>query len=275
MVDLLTNVDLALATQVALGIAVPPPAGDGALDGANARLRRAWEQFGVTDVPGETPPLAVASAPELSMAHGPRDSVVSRLVAVLAADGVDGTQLATITAALAAAGAHPELIAPSAIVRLADGTERPADRTLLTAPSVIYDGVFVPGGPSSASGLLADADAVAFVAEAYKHAKTLGASGEGVELLRAALPAARPVARRGATGGDGDGAAALPAADGVVAGRDGDVAGLVQSFITALAQHRHFSREAALSASREGAPRAPQNAAPQNPARTPRRRSSR
>ena len=86
------------------------------------------------------------------------------------------------------------------------------------------------------------------------------------------IPAARPVARRGAAADD---AAALPAADGVVAAPDGDVAGLVQTFIAALAQHRHFGREAALSASREGAPRAPQNAAPQNPARTPRRRSSR
>ena len=229
MVDLLTNVDLELATRVALGIAVPPPAGDGALDEANARLRQAWARCGVTGTPGETQPLAVESAPELSMAHGPRDSVVSRQVAVLAADGVDGTQLATVTAALAAAGAHPELIAPSATVRLADGTERPADRTLLTAPSVIYDGVFVPGGEASAAGLAADADAVAFVGEAYKHAKTLGASGEGVDLLRAALPAARP--------GDG------PAIAGVVTGRAGDVGGLVQTFIAALAQHRHFSRQ--------------------------------
>ena len=57
------------------------------------------------------------------MASGPRDSVVSRLVAVLAADGVDGAQLAAVTAALAGAGAHPELVSPTAIVRLADGTD--------------------------------------------------------------------------------------------------------------------------------------------------------
>ena len=85
MVDLLTNVDLGLATQVALGIAVPPPAGDGAVAGANARLQQAWAQYGVTAAPGETHPLPVERAPELSMAIGPRDTVVSRLVAVLAA----------------------------------------------------------------------------------------------------------------------------------------------------------------------------------------------
>ena len=229
MVDLLTNVDLELAGQVAAGIAVAPPDGSGGAAGANDRLRRAWARFGVTSAPGEAQPLPVASAPELSMAGARRDTVASRSVAVLAADGVDGVQLATVVAALAGAGAHPDLIAPTAIVRLADGTERPVARTLLTAPSVIYDGVFVPGGRSSIVALQADADAVAFVAEAYKHAKTLGASGEGVDLLRAALPAARP--------GDG------PAIAGVVTGRAGDVTGLVQDFIAALAQHRHFSRQ--------------------------------
>ena len=186
MVDLLTNVDLGLATQVALGIAVPPPAGDGAVAAANARLQEAWGQYGVTAAPGETRPLPVERAPELSMASGPRDSVVSRLVAVLAADGVDGAQLAAVTATLAGAGAHPELVSPSALVRLADGTTLPADRTLLTAASVIYDGVFVPGGEASVAALQVDTDAVDFVAEAYKHSKTLGASAEGVDLLIAA-----------------------------------------------------------------------------------------
>ena len=65
-------------------------------------------------------------------------------------------------------------MSPSAVVRLADGTELPADRTLLTAASVIYDGVFVPGGESSVAALQMDADAVAFVAEAYKHSKDFG-----------------------------------------------------------------------------------------------------
>jgi catalase len=193
---------------------------------------------------------------------------------VLAADGIDDAQLAAITAALAEAGAHPELVSPSAVVRLADGTDLPADRTLLTAASVLYDGVFVPGGEASAAALQMDADAVAFVAEAYKHSKTLGTSGEGVDLLLAALPAARPVGRQ-RTGG-GDGAADLPAAAGLVVGqRNGqDVDGVAQAFVAALAQHRHFARETALSASRDGAPSAPQNAAAQKPARSPRRRSS-
>jgi catalase len=242
MVDLLTNVDLELAAQVARGIAVSPPQGDDAVAAANARLQQAWARYGVTSAPGETPPLVVERAPELSMADTARESVVSRRVALLAADGVDGDQLAAATAALAASGAHPELVSPNAIVRLSDGTERPADHTLLTAASVLFDGVFVPGGAESGAALQADADAVAFVAEAYKHSKPVGATAEGVDLLREAIPA-----RRGGAGG-ADGERALLAQQGVVGERSAGTAPAVETaldaFIVALAQHRHFAREA-------------------------------
>ena len=53
MVDLLTNVDLELATRVAEGIGVTVDAtarGNGA---AMKRLQEGWEQFGVTSVPGK------------------------------------------------------------------------------------------------------------------------------------------------------------------------------------------------------------------------------
>ncbi|HXI18962.1 MAG TPA: catalase [Chloroflexota bacterium] len=242
MVDLLTNIDTELASQVAFGIGVPLPSGSGAgtTREANARLQQGWEQYGVTGLPGEERPSTVTRAPELSMAGQPRDTVESRLVALLAADGVDGTQLAGITAALAKAGAHPELVSPSAIVRLADGTELPADRTLLTAPSVIYDAVFVPGGKESVTSLLDDTDALMFVTEVFKHSKTVGASGEGVDLLVAATPPGRN-AKNGQ-----EGEATLLAMDGIIGQRTGAIADTAQSFITALAQHRHFSREPAL-----------------------------
>jgi catalase len=265
MVDLLTNVDRDLANQVAQGIGVAPPA---SLEEANGRLRQAWAQYGVTSAPGDELAAGVERAPELSMLGGPRDTVASRQVAVLAADGVDGDQLAAVTAALAGAGAHPDLVSPGAFVRLADGTTLPADKTLLTAPSVIYDGVFVPGGQASVATLGEDPDALFFVAEAFKHCKTLGATGEGVDLLLAATPAGRS---NGRTRGDGE--ANLLQVEGVVGRRQaGGVAEAVQGFIAALAQHRHFAREAALRGERTGAPRARQNAVRPAPA-TKRRRT--
>jgi len=263
MVDLLSHVDEELATQVALGIGVKAPDSD-----ALARLRDGWEQYGVTSPPGDERTGPVERAPELSMASGPRGSIMSRMVAVLAADGVDGDQLAAVTAALAKAGAHAELVAPTAIVRLADGTALPADKTLLTAPSVLYDGVFVPGGKESVGALLEDADALGFVAEAFKHSKTIGASGEGVDVLSAATPPGR----NGSGGTSAE--AAFLALDGVVGERkSASMADAAQRFIDALGQHRHFSREAALKGPRTGAPRAAQNAASQKAPSKPRRRS--
>jgi catalase len=68
-----------------------------------------------------------------------------------------------------------------------------------------------------------DGDARHFIQEAYRHCKSLGATKEGVELLRAC-------------GID-------PAAPGVVTqAAGGDVGTFVTAFSAAIAQHRHWNR---------------------------------
>ena len=44
----------------------------------------------------------------------------------------------------------------------------------------------MPGGAAAAETLKASGDAIHFVQEAFKHGKPIGATAEGVELLRAA-----------------------------------------------------------------------------------------
>ena len=74
-------------------------------------------------------------------------------------------------------------------------------------------------------------DALHFVAEAFKHGKAIGATGEGVDLLRdAGLP--------GIALSDGD----LTADKGVVTLRHG-TGDAAERFVEAVAQHRHFDRE--------------------------------
>jgi catalase len=239
VVDVLTNVDRGLAARVAEGIGVALDPNEPA-DAANRRLQQAWDQFGVTARPGPARPSPVEVAPELSMAHSPRDTIESRRIAVLAANGVDGGQLDAMKEALAAAGAHVEVISPTAMVTLAGGTQRPADKTLLTVRSVLYDAVYVPGGQESAAALMIEGDALQFVAEALKHAKTVGATGAGVDVLLAADPMLVRAA--------GDAAiaeAALAAMPGVGSDRDAsDLGATARRFIAAVAQHRHFTREA-------------------------------
>ena len=87
------------------------------------------------------------------------------------------------------------------------------------------------------SSRFAEAEAVNFVNEAYKHCKTVAASGSGVELLKSA----------GVIIGENDNAKSEFAVhSGVLVSRDGEVGDLSAGFIKAIAQHRHWQREASL-----------------------------
>src|SRR5688572_13598208 len=214
MVMHLAHVDRTLATLVAegLGLKVPaklePPVNmsvpaDG--DPKDFQPRRAT---------GKT----VDVSPALSMANTPKDSVKTRKVAVLAADGVDDTGLNGMKKALTAAGAQAKIVAPRlGSLKTAKGGTVKIDFSLLTAGSVLFDAVYVPGGKSSVEALKADARAIHFVDEAFKHCKTIGATAEGAELLRAS--------RAGV------------ADEGVIVNKE------AQAFIKALARHRHWSRQ--------------------------------
>ena len=108
------------------------------------------------------------------------------------------------------------------VVKAADGTPVPVDKTSQVAASVLYDAVYVPGGAAHVQ-TLAEMDEVGrFLAEAFKHGKTIGVIGEAVELLPA-----------GAIG------------PGVVTGDGTNVAQFVKQFVTAIGEHRFPEREGA------------------------------
>ncbi len=119
----------------------------------------------------------------------------------------------------------------------AKGTEIKIDFSLLTAASVLFDAVYVPGGEQSVAALLAEADAIHFVNEAYKHCKTIAASGAGAELLNASYIS---TAQSNAAGKAMDGLVSEP---GVVIGSNGQAGKIAAEFINAIAQHRHWERE--------------------------------
>ena len=103
------------------------------------------------------------------------------------------------------------------------GAREKVDFTFLTAGSVLFDAVFDTAGRSSVQALATEPKAVHFINEAFNHCKTIGASGAGVELLRASA------------------VAAILEREGVVVAETAD--GMVADFATALARHRHWSRE--------------------------------
>jgi catalase len=116
------------------------------------------------------------------MANTVKDTIKSRKVAALIGDGFDGSHLEAMKKALAAKGAQLKIVAThGGSIAPDNGAAVPADFTFLTAASVLFDAVYIPGGADSISALAAEPDAIHFVNEAYKHCKAICATGEATE----------------------------------------------------------------------------------------------
>ncbi|OIN80375.1 catalase [Mycobacterium malmoense] len=148
---------------------------------------RVAAKLGLPEPPDEVVDDTVAASPTLSQIGG-GDTIASRKIAVLAADGVDVVGTQRFTELMERRGAVVEVLAPVAGGSLQGGSggELPVDRAFTTMASVLYDAVVVACGPRSVSTLSHDGYAVHFVVEAYKHLKPIGAFGAGIDLLRAA-----------------------------------------------------------------------------------------
>jgi catalase len=210
---ILARVDATLAARVAenLGLAAPAAAPSGQNGSSGARGKK----NGKTKAP-----LGLQRSAALSMMDQP-GSAKGRAVAILAAPGVDAKAVASVTKALVDGGAHFKVIAPRLGALGLNGKALAADGTILTMPSIVFDAIYVPGGADSVAALSGSGDALHFIAEAYKHAKPIAASGEGLDLLERAGVADGP---------------------GVFVGDPADVA---SALVEALGRHRVWERDAA------------------------------
>ncbi len=173
MVGILTQIDRDLAAAVAenLGFPVPKP---------EQPMNRS---FGADTNPKSVQPIKITSSIDssepLSMRNTVKDTIKSRKVAALIADGFDGDQLAEMKEFLLKQGAMLKTVAPrNGAILTADGKAVAADFSLLTTASVLFDAVYIPGGAASIKTLAGNADAYHFVNEAYKHCKAICATGD-------------------------------------------------------------------------------------------------
>jgi catalase len=222
MVGLLNLIDADLAARVAEGLGMPE------IPAAAAPLNHSVPADGD---PADFEPRRLArkigTSPALSMANTVFDTAATRMIAVLAADGVDLASLREVKDAIELNGAAAKIVAPRlGALKGADGDELFIDFSLLTAASVLFDAVYVPGGPDSVAALVQERDAIEFVTEAYRHCKPIGATDEGVELLRACP---------GVLGSDGRGE------EGVITSQ-GAASAFAERFLGAVARHRFWTR---------------------------------
>ncbi len=224
VVGMLTRVDKTLAEKVAegLGMPVPKPA-----ENLNQNIPADGDpaQFQPFDV---HPELKISKA--LSMAGTAKNSIKTRQVAILAADGVDSDSLNAMKQALEAAGAKTKIVSPHlGFIAAVNGKQIKVDQSLLTSASVLFDAVYVADGAKSAALLQGEPDAVHFVNEAYKHCKAIAAHGAGAKLIERS-------AVGGKLHGEGNSGEKITEA-GVI------IDGSPDEFIKAIAQHRFWERE--------------------------------
>jgi catalase len=162
-----------------------------------------------------------------------KDSIRTRKVALLAADGVNENNLMAIIDALTKEGAMVDVIAPKlGFITGEKDTKIPVYKSFLTTASVLYDAVYVPGGTNSVATLEAEADAVHFLNESFKHCKAIAADKDALQVLKATyfgrkLPE--------------DSSDETAMMEGVIV--NNDINTLSKQFIAAIAQHRFWERE--------------------------------
>ena len=217
----LSQVDRSMANRVAEGLGLTVPSAKG------LQLNLA--------VPADADPADYQPMPKkevtpssaLSQVAADPSPIETRVVAFLAADGVDGDALNAMKKALGAAGVNSRIVAPhGGQLKAKDGSLIPVDFTLQTGSSVLFDAVYVPGGAQSVKTLQVQHDAVHFVNEAYRHCKPIASSGDGANLLAEAAYGA---------------AADILSGDGVII-ENGDDAP-AEALMADMAQHRFWSRE--------------------------------
>lgn len=119
-------------------------------------------------------------------------TIETRRVAILIADGYDPVAYSGLVGALKGAKAVPYTIAPRRSAIFAAGEDKRSDKGvkpdhhLEGMRSTMFDSVFIPGGAESVATLQKMGRAVHWVREAFAHLKAIGATGEGVDLVRGA-----------------------------------------------------------------------------------------
>ncbi|WP_047544933.1 catalase [Psychroserpens sp. Hel_I_66] len=157
--------------------------------------------------------------PALSQANTKFESIATRQIAVLVADGFSMSNFKSMKKALEKENAMVKIIAPhGGKIKCDEHMEHDVDAAIMTTESVLFDAIYIPGGKKSITTLLEESKYKKFINEAFKHCKAIAADKEGEDLINETF----------------------------VANYKDDKAILInekpQSFIDAIAKHRNWER---------------------------------
>lgn len=180
MLWIINQIDSALASRVAKGLGLKVPKNiekpvNQAI-GADADVKK--------HQPG-TKKNYLDKSPALSQATTKFDSIATRQIAVLAADGFSMSDLKKMQDLEEKDGAVLKIIAPmGGSIRCDENMEHQVDAAIMTTESVLFDAVYIPGGKKSIKALTENSKFTKFVNEAFKHCKAIAVDNEGEDFLK-------------------------------------------------------------------------------------------
>ncbi|WP_405246686.1 catalase [Cellulophaga sp. Asnod2-G02] len=181
MLWIIAQIDEALANEVAdnLGMKVP--------DDIERPINQAiGANANVEDHQPKKKKIYLEESPELSQAHTKFDTIATRQIAFLVADGFHMKDFEAMKKALEAENAVVKLVAPHGGTVLCDEKmEHKVDAAIMTTESVLFDAIYIPGGKKSIDALLTKSKFTKFINEAFKHCKAVAVAHEGEMLLDA------------------------------------------------------------------------------------------
>jgi catalase len=150
----LANIDAELAARVAAGLGLREP---------------------FTPAPTAAPAKDMPPSPALSLLGKAVPSLAGRKIGCLVTDGSDGDLVEALRAAVMAAGAKLQLIAPVVGGVITAQNERlEVDHKVEGGPSVLFDAVVLAPSVEGGAKLALQAEAVNFLRDAYGHLKVIG-----------------------------------------------------------------------------------------------------
>jgi catalase len=214
VVDMFNNVSFELATKIAESVGATPP-------------------------PAAAASYSTASSPALSQENKVKTPATLK-IAILIANGFCFSGVTAVMEALKSAGASAEIVSTHMGKILGqDGAVLEAAKDFTNADSTFYDAVYIAGGQDSVSSLQKLPDALCFINEAFRHLKTIGASGAGVDLLTTSSAAKLDLAPVGSY-------TPVVESSGVVTTRASDMAAFSAEFVRLLGMHRHWDRQSVI-----------------------------
>jgi catalase len=225
MLGLLSQIDMTLADKVAkgLGLKVPASPEKPVNHGVGADSdKQKYEPKKVVQSVKSSIALSMLKNKTLS------DTIATRQIAFLCADGVSAVAIDKMKVAIEKEGATIKIIAPHlGSIKSGEGKEIKVDQSLLIAASVLFDAVYIPDS-KDADFLDANPEAVDFINEAFKHCKVIGADNAAI-LTNANI--------------DSKLQKSINADKGIIISPTTTAENFAHSFIKALGQHRFWNRE--------------------------------